>query len=316
MLPVFSRMWVVVVFVISMWSGPTAFAQTVFTIEGPITAIDPAKRTITVGNDFAVEIPVSMRFTGPKGTGPASALKPSITGANAFTELLDTNAPNRVRSIFPSSRANPPTVMEYSGATLLAMGTTITDANGTHHIAAFADLKLAENVLVGKLVSVDPVAGTIVVDGTIVKMSPDDRFISEIVDPGLNQIPIIELASKGIGDIVTVTGYMVDSGYYGVRVMTTALIGSAGVTISQADGFASKMQMKIQGETAKLLPGQTVTVFDAVTNRQIGQFPVTVGGVPGQGRYQATLTVSAMPTSLRAVTSDGLTTTAIVRILK
>jgi len=300
--------------VVVMASLPSALlAQTIFSVEGPITGIDPVKRTITVGYTFPVEIPSTLKFTGPKGTGQTSALIPSITGANAFTALLDVNAPNRVRSILPSDLAVPETVLEYSGATLIAIGTTFTDANGKHHIADFADFQLAENVIVGNLDSADVATGTFVIDGTVCKMNRDERFRAEIVDGGNNAVPFELLPTEGIGDIFGCVGYMSDGILHVVTAQTGALVGPQGVTISRADGVIKSRNLTVRGEVRKLVPSQTVSIFNDVTNQLIGTVPVTPGALPGTGSYTVVFkALAVLPTRIRAVTSDGFRSVAPV----
>lgn len=82
---------------------------------------------------------------------PASSLQPDITGASFFSRILDSSAPNRVRPILPSDLAQKSTVLVYPGATIIAQRQRTTDSTGTHNVAALADFKIAEHVIVGIL---------------------------------------------------------------------------------------------------------------------------------------------------------------------
>ena len=298
-----------------------AHAQTAFSVEGPITAIDPAKHTITMGYDFVVEIPTTLKFTAPAplkriGLSVAPiALKPTITGAD-LTPLLDANAPSRVRSILSSDLADPPTVLEYTGGTLIVTGLTTTDATGVHNVAGTADLIMAENVLVGTLQSVDVATGVFIVQGHRCKMNVDERFRSEILDGGNNPLSLPLMASQGIGDVVTVNGYIVDGLHHCTLLETTALVGPQGVTITSASGVAKSFSLTVKGDVGKIIAGQTVSLYNAATGALIATVPVTVGALPGTGNwsFNSKTAVNPLPTTLLVVTSNGLRSTRAVTI--
>ncbi|RLS34813.1 MAG: hypothetical protein DWH81_15035 [Planctomycetota bacterium] len=298
-------------------SAGVAQAQTAFTVEGPITGIDPAKHTITVGYDFVVEIPTTIKFTAPAPLKRAflsvtpAALKPTITGAD-LTPLLDVNAPSRVRSILHSDQAVPATVLGYSGGTGTFTGLTTIDANGVvHNTAATADVMMAENVLGGVLQSVDLTTGIFVVQGHRCKMNVDERFRSEILDGGNNPVSLPLLAASGIGDIMTVQGYMLDGLHHTTTLTTTALVGPQGVTIASADGVIKSGMIKAKGDVGKIIAGQTVSLYNTTTGALITTVPVLVGALPGTGTwvFNSKTAVSPLPTSLTVVTSNGLTAT-------
>ena len=282
-----------------------------WSVEGSITAIDATTGTITVNYVFPIKILPTMAFTGPAGTGAPSHLRPTISGAN-LAQLLDANAPNRVRSILPSDLAEPSTVLAYSGATIIASGNTLTDATGTHNYANFADLLIAENVIVGTLQSVDLAAQTFVVAGQTVQMNPDERFTSSIVGGGGVPIEFASLA-EGLGDIVTVNGYMVDGKCY-CCLLETNLVGPGGVSVTRALGVAKTNQLSVVGDVAKIVPGQRVSIYDAVTNKLLGSVTVTVGALPGTGSFTFAPRKGSfvVPAKIKVVTSDGLQTTADV----
>ena len=294
-----------------------ACAQTAFSVEGPITGVNAANHTITVGYDFVVEIPTTLKFTAPaplKRIGLSvtpAALKPTITGAD-LTPLLDINAPSRVRSILPSDLADPPTVLEYTGGVLTATGLTTTDANGVvHNTAATADVIFAENVLVGVLQSVDLTTGIFVVQGHRCKMNVDERFRSEILDSGNAPVTLTALQAKGIGAICTVQGYMVDGIHHCTTLLAAGALGPQGVTILNANGVIKGGQITAKGDVAKIIAGQTVSIYNTTTGALLGTVPVTVGVLPGSGAwtFSPKTVFSPLPTSITVVTSDNFTST-------
>ncbi|RLS34812.1 MAG: hypothetical protein DWH81_15030 [Planctomycetota bacterium] len=267
---------------------------------------------------FPIEIPTTMKFTGPKGTGAASSLQPDITGANFFSRILDSSAPNRVRSILPSDLAPKSTVLVYPGATIIAQGLRTTDSTGTHNVAAFADFKIAEHVIVGTLESVDLTTGVIVVAGQPCKMNPDERFISSLVDRGNSPLTIQRLHDFGIGDVITIVGYRLDGVCYVNTLQTTALVAAQGVSITQADGVAKSNTLTMKGAVAVYVPGQTVSIYNAVTNQLLGTVATTLNPPPvggGVWNFKPKAGSFTIPTKVKVVTSNGgLTATANVII--
>jgi len=293
---------------IGMLQGISSVEAQTFSTEGPITDIDPANGIITVNYVFKVKIQPTLTFTGARGR--PSAVRSTITGAN-LASLLDDAAPGRVRSIYPSP---PGSALGYSGATLIATGAPFTDATGTFYYASSADLLLAENLIVGNLQSVDPVTGVAVAAGQPFMMNPDERFTSNLFDAGGKPISMQQLAGD-IGDLITVSGYMVDGKMYATEVLTNMAVAGT-VRISKADGVGTTKSLTVLGVVGTLVPLMTVSVYDGVTNKLLGTVPVTAGPQAGGGSFAFKPKAGSftVPTKVKVVTSNGLTDTATVII--
>jgi hypothetical protein len=268
-------------------------AQTVCSLEGPITAIDPAARTITALG-IKVTIPATLEIDGTTG----------ITGAT-LNRLLDQNASGCVRSLLPMDG--------YSGGTMIAEAVESFDDQGRRHFNATAVfVELAENILIGTLDSVDADAGTFVVAGTTVKMSPDPRFPSAIVDiGGVDKITLAELTSQ-IGSLVGVEGYFFDGVQYAVLVETDVVPQSPGtdtvrITRAQGRNKGNRSELEVLGAVAPFDPNVVITIYDAKTNATLGTTrPTAVNPDSREGEFTfRRRDLSAVPTRVRAKSTHG-----------
>ena len=276
----------------------TAQAQVVpliWSVEGPITGIDPAAGTITASGVTAT-IPAALPLEGTRG----------LTGAN-LAQLLDAAAPGRVRSIFASAGENP----GYSGATLKAEGIVVETAAGRVYRATAVVVEMAENVIVGALLSVDEANGTFVVNGATCRMNTDERFPANILDVGLKPITFDDL-NGAVGQIFTVSGYFYAGEVHAVTVDTQVVPVTPHtdtVRVLNAKGVnavKNKSTLTVVGSVAPFDPKALITLTNAITGAKIATVAVTAGAVAGQGDFNLKLTnLVASPTRIRATSSNG-----------
>ena len=277
----------------------TAQAQVVpliWSVEGPITAIDPAAGTITASGVTAT-IPAALPLDGTRG----------LTGAN-LAQLLDAAAPGRVRSIFASAGENP----GYSGATLKAEGIVVETAAGRVYQATAAVVEMAENVIVGALLSVDEANGTFVVNGATCRMNADERFPAEVLDVGLDPSLTFSDLKGAIGTIVSVVGYFHAGAVHGVTVETELLPTAPNtdtVRIVKAEGknvAGNRSELKLIGSVSPFDANATITIIDVITGRTLGTVGVVAGANPGQGDFSLRRkNLATTPTRIRATSSNG-----------
>ncbi len=274
-------------------------------VEAPITAIDPAARTITASGVVA-EIPETLAIEGTNG----------ITGAT-LNLLLDAAAPSRVRSIFASA---PGAAVGYTGGTLKAEGIIVAGPNGNVCLATAAVVELAENVILGPLESVDQNTGTFVVNGVPCQMNADERFPAEILDAGFEPITMADLAN-GIGTLVGVVGYVHAGQMYAQAVDTEILPTNPGtdvVRVTRAQGRqrnGNGSELRVDGVVSPFDANATITISDANTGAVLGTVPVALADVGGGGEFQLRLrNLATVPTRIRAVSSNGGTHEADVEL--
>ena len=277
----------------------TAQAQVVpliWSVEGPITAIDPAAGTITASGVTAT-IPAALPLEGTRG----------LTGAN-LAQLLDAAAPGRVRSIFASAGENP----GYSGATLKAEGIVVETAAGRVYRATAAVVEMAENVIVGALLSVDEANGTFVVNGATCRMNADERFPADVLDVGLDPSLTFSDLKGAIGTIVSVNGYFHAGAVHAVIVETELLPTAPNtdtVRIVKAEGknvAGNRSELKLIGVVSPFDANATITIINVTTGRTLGIVGVVAGATPGQGDFQLRLkNLATTPTRIRATSSNG-----------
>lgn len=277
----------------------TAQAQVVpliFSVEGPITGIDPAAGTITASG-VTVTIPATVPLVGTRG----------LTGAN-LAQLLDAAAPGRVRSIFASAGENP----GYSGGTLKANGIIVETTAGRVYQVTAAVVEMAENVLVGPLVSVDMANHTFVVNGATCRMNTDERFPADVLDVGLAPSLTFNDLNGAIGTIVSVVGYFHAGAVHAVTVETELLPNTPNtdtVRIVKADGknvANNRSELRVLGSVSPFDPTATITIIDVTTGRNLGTVAVAAGAIPGQGDFQLRRrNLATTPTRIRATSSNG-----------
>ncbi len=278
----------------------TSFAQTqvigVWGVEAPITAVDPAARTITAGG-MDVTIPATMVIGGTNG----------ITGAS-MDRLLDAAAPSRLRSLFASDVNSPE---GYSGGTLKAEGNILSTPDGRVFEATGAIVELAENVVLGLLDEVNPETGEFIVNGVTCKLNVDERFPGIIVDAG-NQPIGIEQLPAGIGQLVAVVGYMYGNSLHAIVVETEIVPttpGSDTVRITRALGRnrgGNRSELRVQGLVSPFDANATVTITDANTNAVLATVNVAAAGVGTDGVFDVRLrNLATVPERVKATSSNG-----------
>ena len=277
----------------------TALAQTVpdiWSVEGPITGIDPTAGTITASGVTAT-IPAALPLQGTRG----------LTGAN-LAQLLDATAPGRVRSIFASAGENPGN----SGGTLKAEGIVVETAAGRVYQATAVVIEIAENVIVGALISVDEANGTFVVNGATCRMNTDERFPADVLDAVLDPSLTFNDLKGGIGSIVSVNGYFHAGAVHTVILETELLPTSPStdtVRIVKAEGkkvAGNRSELKLRGVVGPLDPNATITIIDVITGRTLGTVGVVAGAIPDQGEFQLRRkNLATTPTRIRATSSNG-----------
>jgi hypothetical protein len=168
--------------------APSADA-TVWDVEGKITGFDTTARTITA-NGMTFRVPDTMKIKTNDLDHPVGNIE--FTGPGSLTD--------------PALEANRSIV----GGTVIASGTVVT----TPVVGGFCItyepttiyVELAENGVIGPLLSVDAAAGTFNVNGATVKMNDDPRFPSKLVDLAGQPVSFAQLESN-IGVLVDVGGY-------------------------------------------------------------------------------------------------------------
>ena len=302
----------VVVFTACAWAS--ANAQAPFTIEGPIDAIDPVNRIITVMG-VPVEIPAAMPLDLTNNGGVP------VTGAT-LQALLDDAAPNRVRSILKSGTTDP---SSYWGAVFrMRVGTQSPLAGGGFKYVASApvSLALAEHTLVGISQSVDTVNNTWTINGVTCAVSPDARFKASIRDLGGQPIPVSGLVGV-IGQPVSVVGYRYNNTLYAEQVDTAVVLpsnnpNSDAVRVLFAKAVfnvkTASYAISIKGSVNPYDAGTIITISDISNPLKpvtLGTTPLKVGAVAGLGDFVVTVNSKTLPTNLRFVSNHGGTTTFV-----
>lgn len=299
--------------IVAAASWSSANAQAPFTIEGPIDAIDPINRIITVMG-VPVEIPADLPLTGTNNGGVP------VTGAT-LDKLLDDVAPTRVRSIFQSGVTDP---NSYYGAIFrMRVGTqSPLPGGGFKYVAGPASLALAEHTCVGLLQSVDTVNNSFVINGLTCKVSPDTRFVASITDLGGQPIPVSGL-TQVIGQPVSVVGYRYGNVIWVETTITAVVLPS---TIPGQDAvrvLAAKALFNAKTGAYSIAIKGSVNPYDAATIITIsdisnplkpvtlGTTPLKVGAVAGLGDFVVTVTSKTLPTNLRFVSNHGGVTTFV-----
>lgn len=168
-----------------------------FTIEGPITAVNPAAPSITIMG-IVIPVPAGMMLATP--TNPAVPLA-------ALTAPL----PGRATG--------------FIGGTAIAEGTTLGG------IVALTDLSsdVVENVVVGEATAIEAaIPGALKVNGLLVRPSTDSRLPSRAT----NELGLAILADTiALGSAVAVDGYLGDDGslYYHSLQADTAQLANPGI---------------------------------------------------------------------------------------
>lgn len=265
-------------------------------VEAPITAVDPAARTITAGA-MDITIPATMVIGGTNG----------ITGAS-MDRLLDGAAPSRVRSLFASDATSPEA---YSGGTLKAAGNILSTPDGRVFEATGAIVELAENVVVGLLDEVNPETGEFIVNGVTCKLNVDERFPGIIVDAG--NLPIgIEQLPLGIGQLVAVVGYMYGNSLHAIVVETDIVPttpDSDTVRITRTlgrDRGGNRSELRVEGLVSPFDANGTVTIADANTNAVLATVTVAAPAAGTDGTFIVRLrNLAKVPQRVKATSSNG-----------
>jgi hypothetical protein len=152
------------------------------------------------------------------------------------------------------------------GGTIIANGTSAVDAAGNLSVT-LTDVcfEYGEHVILGPLVSVDPVAGTFVVNGTTVRMNQDVLLPSDLFDLGFNPIGVSDMVGFE-GTLVAVQGWWDGSFLNGTLVETEVVVANPvvdTVALDRARWTQSRGQLEVRG-LVSFLPG-TTTVAASVT---------------------------------------------------
>jgi hypothetical protein len=267
--------------------------EPIFGFEGAIVSIDPATRIINVmGADIL--IPDALVIEGTTG----------VTGAN-LNQLLDENAPNRVRSIYAgtSDLGTPYSAATFKGECVRRDGRLV---------CYTVVIEMAENVIGGVLENVDVEAKTFSVNGVACVMNLDERFGSEVLGAGLVPITFEDLAiGEGIAAVVCI-GYFHEGVLHVVTIEAEELLPPppAGavdsVVIAQTRGRdrARGAELRVQVVTTFEV-GKTITLYDDLGSilgiEQVLLDPLTGGGEAGFRLRN----LERLPNTVRAVSSGG-----------
>lgn len=275
--------------------GSSAFAQAIWAVEGPISAIDSTAGTITA-NGLTFQVPADLQLVG---------LSRVVTGST-LNLLEDASAPGATKTILPSPGN--------SGGTTISEGTIVTAADGTRtFLADFVYVEQAENVLSGVIDAVNA-DGSIVVNGTAVAVSTDERFLGVIGDIGAEPITLEELSSL-VGAAIVVEGYYSsgDSTLYAVAGAADYLPppppGEDIVRIEFCQARISVQQVRAVGVVAPFDPlnPTVISVFDGTTGALFGT-TTAVLDVDGRGSWSFRMdgvTTLTQQQTVRAVSANG-----------
>jgi hypothetical protein len=256
-----------------------------FSVEGKITAFNRAARTITANG---------MTFILPTGLGVATnglGLPANLT-FEAFTDP----ALEATRSII--------------GATVIADGTnSVTGAgNCVSFSATSVFVEMAENVLLGVLHDVDTVHQTFHVNGALVRMNPDPRFPSALLDLGGKPISIAGLVGFE-GTPVSAEGYFdTTTGILNATLAETSAVpktpGTDAVAISRALLRAGG-ELRVDGQVVANSTGQLATRVDV--------FSGTVSGTKCSGALLGSATPAADTTFAFRIKRGATATSVCVK---
>lgn len=274
-------------------------------VQGPITAINPTARTITVGG-MVCEIPPDLVLDGTTG----------ITGAT-LSRLLDTAAPGRVRSILQSGLGESP----YSAATLTAEGLTVVEGTTTRHVMSVALVDFGENSVVGNVSSYNATAGSFVVNGITCRMNPDQRFPAVVLSLAGTPMPASNL-SRSVNTPVLVSGYFHQGVLYATSVETELVPLTPGADTVQVIRATARLrgntlgELRIDGVVQPFAANAVVTVSDPTSGAVLGTAAVTQSlTVPGQGEFSFRLrSLARRVTTVRVQSSGRGETTATLTI--
>lgn len=192
-------------------------------LEGPLQAVDPVGRTLTVLGT-CVNVPVGMLVdTSGDGVGDVTL------------EQLASTAPRSA-----------------VGGTIALSGLGVISPNGQlSYNAEGVYFEFAEHVVVGALLSVDLATGTFNIGGATVRMNTDPRVPAEVLDAGGNVIPVAELPAA-VGSLVTAEGYFENGVVYAKFIETELILTEPGidaVAITRADFRAGRGELEVRGQT-------------------------------------------------------------------
>lgn len=304
-----SLIWTFVCGVVLQCCGGMAFAQAPPSglneagVQGPITGINPAARTITVGG-MVCEIPPDLVLGGTTG----------ITGAT-LSGLLDAAAPGRVRSIFQSGLGEAP----YSAATLTAEGLTVVEGTTTRHVMSAAMVDFGENSVIGTVSSYNATAGSFVVNGITCRMNTDRRFPADVLSLAGTPMAASNL-SRSVNTPVLVSGYFHQGVLYATLVETELVPLTPGADTVQVIRATARLrgaalsELRIDGVVQPFAANTVVTVSDSASGTVLGTAAVTQSlTVPGQGEFSFRLrSLGRRVTTVRVQSSGrGETTSAL-----
>ena len=171
-----------------------------FILEGPISQLDTARRTITV-NGVTVRIPDELSIGGTN----------NIAGAT-LDRLKDSDATHAVRSL-TASACNSGYLVRIRGQVPRAGSESQTDGKSNSaevYTASSCAIETAEVVLTGVLESIDLQARRLMINGLTVLFNEDHRFGFSFRDAAGTELSpgsVSERGDKLVGSQVTVKGY-------------------------------------------------------------------------------------------------------------
>lgn len=203
-------------------------AASVWDVEGKITSFDRVNRTMTA-NGMTMSIPPTVLIKTNDLDQPVG---------NITFDFLTDPALEAVRTVI--------------GGTAIAGGAAVFTAEvGGTCMSLVADsvfVELAENGLIGPLMSVDVAGGSFVVNGATIRMNTDPRFPSDLHDLGGNPITVADLVGNE-GALMDVGGYFdpVAGVLFGTLVeapILTVQPGKDTVAIERAQGRLGEMRVR------------------------------------------------------------------------
>ncbi|MBI4496989.1 MAG: hypothetical protein HY689_03695 [Chloroflexi bacterium] len=227
------------------FTPPEDPALRIWEVEGKIAVFDTTARTMTANG---------LTFTIPSGLRIKTLDLDQPEGNLSFGEVLpsdpaDPTSPPLIDLVDPALEA----VRTVIGGTAIADGraefTTTVDGTCMSLSAESVFVELAENGIIGLLMSVDVADGSFVVDGATVRMNDDPRFPSDLLDLGGDPITLEQLVGNE-GGLVDVGGYFEAGELRGTAVQAEILQRLADrdtVAIERAQGREDRGELRVVG---------------------------------------------------------------------
>jgi hypothetical protein len=266
----------------------------VWDVEGKITAADVTARTITV-NGMTFTVPADMLLKTKSLDQP--------TGNTTFADAFAGAQPTLV------------------GGTVIANGTTDivpaidsveqTPVAGSYCMnltATSVFSEVAENLIIGPLMSVDAASESFVVNGVTVTMNKDPRFDSQLIDTGGDPLQVSDLVGHE-GALIDVAGYYTATGMRGTVVEADLVKAAAGKdTVQVQRAQHASGQLRVNGVVGRFAGtgslARSVQVWRGTVNADgtacTGALLNSAVPVAADGSfdYRQNMTATAAPTSV------------------